>query len=149
MVLTDAAISYVAGYTAKKTSDLYWRRYYQKQELINNETGELYYYQTPFLQMSRRPGIGHFAKNQYWKSWRSHAIHSGTPVPVPRYLHNAWKDHATEEEIKQLEDETILKIKEKQIHIHSLNRTQRQHNAIKEVNANAKQTLQQERRQTI
>lgn len=95
--ITPQRISYVAGYTAKK---LGWKEK-TKNEQVDPETGEVYTWQPPFIQMSRRPGIGGHAR-QWPESWRDHAIYNGTPVPVPRFLHEAWKQQATEEEIKTL-----------------------------------------------
>lgn len=119
--VSAAAINYVAGYTAKKlvtNSEL-------RRERVDEETGELYTYQPPFLQMSRRPGIGGEAR-RHTQSWRSYAIHNGQRMPVPRFLHEAWKKTATEEEIAELAQEkeeqqkirqTTLKMLEAQEHI--------------------------------
>lgn len=98
--INPGAISYVAGYTAKKTTDAK----HAAHERLDPETGELYYWQPPFIQMSRRPGIGAHAK-QWRNSWRLEAIQNGTRIPVPRYLHNAWLETATEYEIELLKDE--------------------------------------------
>lgn len=93
--VTPASISYVAGYSAKKIG---WKL--QRGERVDPSTGEVYEYQPPFVLMSRNPGIGSSSR-AYWQSWRTTAIHHGKPVPVPRYLHQAWKDNASPQ---QLED---------------------------------------------
>lgn len=94
--ITPATIAYVAGYTAKKISD----RMATAHDRIDYTTGEIYRWQPPFIQMSRRPGIGGSAR-QYVNSWRLYAVHDGQRMPVPRFLHQAWKDQATP---RQLED---------------------------------------------
>lgn len=98
--VTPAAISYVAGYSAKKIG---YAKEAQTQR-VDPETGEVYRWQPPFLQMSRRPGIGGEAR-QFTQSWRLYAVHNGTRIPVPRYLHEAWKESATEQQIEELIDE--------------------------------------------
>lgn len=106
IALTPEAIAYVARYTQKKWSD----RISNQKERVDPETGEVYTWQPPFLQMSRRPGIG--ANARRWPhSWRDHAIYGGQPVPVPRFLHEAWKAQATKEEIQQLREEKKQKAK--------------------------------------
>lgn len=95
--VTDARIAYVAGYVDKKIG---WR-HLRKEERIDNETGEVYTWQPPFIQMSRRPGIGDQAR-QHLESWRLYAINQGHKQPVPRYFHEAWKGKATKEEIEEL-----------------------------------------------
>lgn len=103
--VTPAAVSYVAGYTAKKYGDT--SKPY-REERVDPETGEVYRYQPPFIQMSRGGrhgyGIGGKAK-QHTSSWRSFAVHNGTMMPVPRYLHEAWKAQATPEQLEQLATE--------------------------------------------
>lgn len=98
--VTPAAIAYVAGYTAKKIGF----KEEAGQERIDYETGELYHWQPPFLQMSRRPGIGGHARC-HANSWRSFAIYNGTPQPVPRFLHEAWKATASLEDLELLAQE--------------------------------------------
>lgn len=95
--ITPARIAYTAGYTAKKLSD----RERKKEERVDPSTGEVYQWQPPFLQMSRRPGIGGEAR-KYAASWRSYALLNGTKQPVPRFLHEAWKKQATPEQIEKL-----------------------------------------------
>lgn len=95
--LSDAAISYVAGYCSKK---LAFRP--EAGERIDYRTGELYQFQPPFLQMSRRPGIGGDSR-RFWKSWKRSAIVDGREVPVPRYLHASWRANSSEEEIVALQ----------------------------------------------
>lgn len=96
MAVTPAAIAYTAGYTSKKIG-------FQRAmvEQVDPETGEVYTWQPPFIQMSRKPGIGGHAR-KWVNSWRSYAIQNGTKQPVPRYLHEAWKAQATEQEREQL-----------------------------------------------
>lgn len=88
--VTPANIAYTAGYTAKK---LGWQAM-AKQEIIDRETGEIHTWSPPFLQMSRRPGIGAAAR-QFINSWRLYAVANGHKLPVPRYLHNAWLAQAS------------------------------------------------------
>lgn len=97
---TPANINYTAGYTAKKIG------FKQKMipEQIDLRTGEVYNWQPPFIQMSRRPGIGANAK-QWPQSWRSYAIQDGYRIPVPRYLHDSWKQQASAEDIELLQYE--------------------------------------------
>lgn len=84
--LTPAAINYVAGYVSKKIgADDFVRR-----ERVDPETGEVFKYQPPFLQMSRRPGIGGDAR-EYVQSWRDYAVIDGMKQAVPRFLHEAWQ----------------------------------------------------------
>lgn len=95
--LTPARIAYCAGYTDKKANDRFL-----SVEHCDPETGEAW--QPPFITMSRRPGLGSHARK--WKeSWRLFAVHDGKKLPVPRYLHQAWRDTATETEIEQLQTE--------------------------------------------
>lgn len=99
--VTPARISYTAGYCAKKLG--FWRA---RGEEIDYSTGELYVFEPPFLQMSRRPGIaGEFRK--YARSWRTSAIWQGREFPVPRFLHASWKETASESELAALELEKL------------------------------------------
>lgn len=100
-ILTPAAISYVAGYTAKKLN--YRER--TPREQVDPSTGEVFTHQPPFIQMSRRPGIGFQAKHEHWRSWKKTAIANGIEIPVPRYLHQAWEQNVGSEEIEELENE--------------------------------------------
>lgn len=95
---TPATIAYVAGYVAKKYNALP----FPKTERVDPTTGEVYIYQPPFLQMSQ--GIGGHAR-KHTESWRNVAVYNGQTMPVPRYLHDAWKKKATPEEIEQLTKE--------------------------------------------
>ena len=97
--VSPASIAYVAGYTAKKIG---WRRE-EAQERVDPETGEVYQWQPPFVQMSRRPGIGGHAR-QWPSSWRLYAVDDGYKMPVPRFLHDSWKAQASKEEIEELLD---------------------------------------------
>lgn len=97
--LSPAAIAYVAGYASKKLD--YAR---EPEDRIDYSTGEVFRWQPPFIQMSRRPGIGGDAR-EFWRSWRHSAIWDGSEVPVPRYLHEAWKAHVTDADITALQVE--------------------------------------------
>lgn len=108
--VTTGAIQYVAGYTSKK------------QQLAERakELGDAYdtvwdprikhwiKWEPPFMQMSRRPGIGGEAR-KHIHSWRSCAIYNGQRIPVPRFLHEAWKKQATPEQLEQLKLEKITR----------------------------------------
>lgn len=97
---TPANINYTAGYTAKKIG----YKLKALEEQIDLNTGEVYTWQPPFIQMSRRPGIG--ANGKKWpNSWRDYAIQNGYKIQVPRYLHQAWKDQATTLELEDLQYE--------------------------------------------
>lgn len=92
VAVTPAAIAYTAGYCAKKIS---WRQE-ADQERIDYKTGEVYHWQPPFLQMSRRPGIGGHARQQYTNSWRLFAVdYNATRLAVPRFLRKAWDELAS------------------------------------------------------
>lgn len=95
--VTPARIAYCAGYTDKKTDDRF-----RSVEHADPETGEAW--QPPFIQMSRKPGLGSHAR-QWTESWRLFAVHQDQKLPVPRYLHKAWRDHATIEDLLQLQAE--------------------------------------------
>lgn len=97
--LTPAAIAYVAGYTSKKVG---YRL--EPKERVDPETGEVYVWQPPFLQMSRNPGIGGEAR-KFWRSWRKTALYNGREVPVPRFLHEAYQQHATPLQLETLKKE--------------------------------------------
>lgn len=100
--LTPEAISYVAGYAAKKIG---WKQEYQR--VIDPETGELLHERAaPFVLMSRNPGIGANAK-RHWKSWRHEAVWDGHRLPVPRYLHEAWRTNATDQQLQALVREKL------------------------------------------
>lgn len=101
---TPASIAYTAGYCAKKIG---WVRE-TELERINYETGEIYKWQPPFIQMSRQPGIGGTAR-RHANSWRQYAIHNGAKIRVPRFLHEAWKQQATPEQKEELEYEKYKK----------------------------------------
>lgn len=107
--VSPGAIAYVAGYNAKKIG---WRRN-QTEEQVDPETGEVFTWQPPFIQMSRRPGIGGHAR-QWPQSWRLYAVNNGYKQPVPRFLHESWKKQATEEEIEELklekEKQALLRV---------------------------------------
>lgn len=102
--LTPAAIAYVAGYCNKKATSWGERR----EERVDPDTGEVFTYQPQFRLMSRNPGLGAHAR-QYPQSWRKCAIFNGTPVPVPRYLHEAWRESASPEALAILAEERAQK----------------------------------------
>lgn len=95
--LTPALIAYTAGYSSKKIG---WKQH-TRHERVDPRTGEVYYWQPPFLQMSRRPGIGGAAR-QFVNSWRLYAISDGSKIPVPRFLADAYKRVASDAQIQQL-----------------------------------------------
>lgn len=95
--ITPATIAYVAGYTSKKIG--FKQR--ARPEQVDPDTGEVYTWQPPFIQMSRKPGIGGHAR-QWPESWRLYAVLNGSIMPVPRYLHDAWKKQATPEQQEEL-----------------------------------------------
>lgn len=98
--ISPAAIAYVAGYCQKK---LDWHNEYR--QITDPATGELLWErEPPFRLMSRRPGIGGEAR-AHTHSWRLYAVLNGQRMPVPRYLHDAWKAQATPEDIARLEQE--------------------------------------------
>lgn len=105
---TPGAINYVAGYTAKKLGD----NRLAQEEQIDPETGEVFNFQPPFLQMSLKPGIGGEAR-RFTQSWRAYAVNNGITMTVPRYLHEAWKKTATPEQIEQLANEKYETMKNK------------------------------------
>jgi hypothetical protein len=94
--LTPASIAYVAGYTAKKAGQRL--RKFERVEEVDPRTGECFLPQPPFLAMSGKPGIGATARDKYWRSWRTTAIHSAQEVPAPRYLHQGWLKHTSPDE---------------------------------------------------
>lgn len=129
--LTPARIAYCAGYTDKKVTD---RR--NTVDRCDPETGEVW--QPPFINMSRRPGIGSHAR-QWKSSWRSFAIHDGHKLAVPRFLHNAWRETATEQELEELQAE-------RDAYIHSRDNSIQGLEAAEKI-ALAKQKLSSERRE--
>lgn len=58
----------------------------------------------PFRLMSRNPGIGGDSR-ALARHWRTSAIWRGREVPVPRYLHLAYKLAVSEEEYMELQQE--------------------------------------------
>lgn len=102
--VTPQRIAYCAGYVQKK----YGEAKPLPQELINYETGEVFTWQEPFIQMSRRPGIGGNAR-RHTASWRDFAILNGTKIPVPEYLHKAWEETASDNQIEEREHEQYLR----------------------------------------
>lgn len=106
--VTPHDIAYVAGYVAKKYAVAPPRN----TEFVDYNTGEIFEWQPPFIQPSRGGrgghGIGGHAR-EHVASWRDFAILNGAKIPVPRYLHQAWRDLATAEQIEQLEYEKAEK----------------------------------------
>lgn len=142
--VTARAISYTAGYCAKKYDRPDRNKpHYELQ--INYETGEetrVLTYQPPFLQMSRggRNGHGIGGKSRrHTQSWKDFGIINGTRIPVPEYLHSAWEEAATGDEIEQHEHEKYLrKLTKERITTERLEAT--------ELIEKSKQRLQSERR---
>lgn len=102
--VSPARIAYTAGYTSKKIG---FKQEKRERMTVDPETGEVlaeYLWQPPFIQMSRRPGIGGDAR-QHKESWRAYAIHNGSQIPVPKFYHEAWKQTATAQMIEDLEYE--------------------------------------------
>lgn len=97
--LNAARIAYTAGYCAKKVGHSM-----RPEVRVDHATGEEYLWEPPFILMSRRPGIGGHAR-VHTASWRRNAINAGRPVPVPRFLHEAWKRTASAEDIDVLRRE--------------------------------------------
>lgn len=97
--VTPESISYVAGYCSKKVG---WKL--ESGERVDYETGEVFEWQAPFLLMSRRPGIGAAAR-LHSASWRRFAVHAGSPMPVPRFLHASWLQSASDLDVFLLESE--------------------------------------------
>lgn len=105
--ISPEGISYIAGYAAKK----YGKHdpYDHYQAAVNHETGEVYAEWEPTFRLMSRGGrykvggggIGAAAR-QWTNSWRSHAEYNGTRIPVPRYLHEAWKAQASQLELDDL-----------------------------------------------
>lgn len=102
--VTPRRIAYTAGYVQKK----YDAESPLRTEYINYETGEIYQWQEPFIQMSRRPGIGGNAR-RHTASWRDFAVMNGTRMPVPKYLHKAWEETATATDKEEQQQEQYLR----------------------------------------
>lgn len=149
--VTPNRIAYVAGYTAKKIGF----KEEADQERVDPDTGEVYNYQPPFIQMSRVPGLGHqhrlihkmgpLTKEDYDiqreknANWREHAIYQGQKTTVPRYYHTAWQQTATQEEKDQLKLDKLKALLTRDRHPHRL--------AAEEAIAIQKQKQQGEKRQ--
>lgn len=98
--ITPRRIAYTAGYVQKK----YDEPKPLAAEYINYTTGELYQWQPPFIQMSRGGRTGHGiggTARRHTASWRDFAILNGTRMPVPKYLHKAWEEASTEQQIEE------------------------------------------------
>jgi len=134
--LSPPAISYIAGYTSKKVG-IANRDLTTHMERVDPDTGEVYFYQPPFLQMSLRPGIAANVK-QHWRSWRDSAITDGHKMPVPRFLHQAWLNNATEEEIIELNEEKRKKLSS----LEAQGKYEMSKMEAREINAFAKQRMQ-------
>lgn len=134
VAITPAAIGYTAGYCAKK----YNAEKGTDHERVDYETGEVYEWQSAFIQMSRNPGIGGKAR-EHAASWEDFAILNGTRIPVPEYLHKAWKETTTEQQLQEHNERQRLKSLTKE------RMTTLQLNAQEEI-AKAQQKLQSARR---
>lgn len=95
--ISTARIAYTAGYCHKKVQ---YRRI--KHEKVDPTTGEVYIWQPPFKQMSIKPGIGAYARDNYTQSWEQYAVKDGHKMAVPRYFHEKWKDTASPEQKTKL-----------------------------------------------
>lgn len=104
--ISPANIAYTAGYCSKKIGYKL-----ESGERLDRETGELYEWQPPFILMSRNPGIGGYARDNYRPMWREKAIYNGLEIPVPRYLHQGWAKNATYLQTLQLNSEKSTKPK--------------------------------------
>lgn len=96
--ITPDRIAYTAGYCHKKID-------YAKKPTprVDPNTGEEYIWQPPFIQMSRRPGIGACAR-EYYGGKRLYAIDkNGYKQPIPRYFTEYQKTTITQEELEQLQ----------------------------------------------
>lgn len=103
-VMSARAIKYVSGYIVKKFS----RAKSETCERVDPDTGEVYVEQGEFRFMSKHPGIGGKAR-RFVDSWRSNAVLDGNAVPVPRFLHQAWLDAASPEDLALLRRENDAK----------------------------------------
>lgn len=103
--LSPKSIAYVAGYCFKKVGfdD-------RKEERVDRSTGECYVHQPPFRLVSKRPGLGGWAR-KHAHQFRDHAVLDGTKIPVPRLFKEAWKAQASEEEIRELELEQAARVR--------------------------------------
>lgn len=108
---TPAAITYVAGYTVDKLREIQRTPEvdYRTGELINYNTGEIIEWQQPFIQMSRKPGVGAKYAKQTSSSWSDFAILNGQRISVPKYLHDIWKESVTEQEKEEKQHEKWTK----------------------------------------
>lgn len=98
------SIAYVAGYTFKKCGVESQKRITE----CDDDGVVTFEYQPPFILMSRRPGIGGDARSDFTQSWRSYAVLDGVKMPVPRFLHEAWKKLSTPQEALLLQKEKAL-----------------------------------------
>jgi len=104
--ITPGRISYAAGYCAKKVGLLDEARDVTEVDYSTGEVLREFRYQPPFIQMSRRPGIGGHSR-VHWRSWRRTAYWNSLQVPVPRYLHRSYAETASESELADLEREKL------------------------------------------
>ncbi|QCQ85122.1 replication initiator protein [Blackfly microvirus SF02] len=132
--VSPATIAYVAGYTSKKTRDAK-----DKKRTFVDSDGCEWKWQPPFIQMSLKPGIGANAK-QHTDSWRAFAVHNGHPMPVPKYLHEAWKKTATPEQVQKLLLEKRERANSKLLTFQQLEAQEKINNAKQAISA-AKRTL--------
>lgn len=105
--VTPARVAYTAGYVQKKMHAAPIRG----SPRVDPETGEVLDPEPPFRHVSRGgksgSGLGGSAR-RHVSSWRANAIWRGSEVPVPRYLHNAWKAVASASEMEELELERAV-----------------------------------------
>lgn len=106
---TPQSISYCAGYAAKKLGLA--RR--EVAEVVDPATGEVVQWQEPFVLMSRGGrsglGLGGEARDQYPQAWKEFVIHGGSKAPVPRYLHEAWRRSASDQELEALREKHMAR----------------------------------------
>lgn len=151
---TLANIAYTAGYVAKKLqAPLPPKKYRYEINYTDPDTGEFFPirylsnttdWQLPFHLASCKPyGIGGHARDNFTQQWRSHAIHNGHQVPVPRYFHDAWQrandyNAETDDDAKRVKMLQHILLEEEQSNRRQDQRTPSQLQAG-EINAYAKQ----------
>lgn len=84
--LTPATAAYTARYALKKVSYGSNPDHYDASS-VDPDTGEVHVRTPEFVRMSRRPGIGQWWFDKYWRDLYplDAAIYDGRPVPVPTY----------------------------------------------------------------
>lgn len=138
LMANPGAMAYVAGYTDKKKGDLKKAQI----ERVDPSTGEVYQWQPPFIQMSKKPGIGGEARTEFTQSWgKEFAVLNGKKQTVPRFLLEAWKKTATPEQLENHKMRQEMKLEQ-------IAMTKEQRKA-KELEARAKQEIKRARRTKI